>query len=162
MAIRALIKYAGPTPPAVKRALPRIMKRGLNRMARKWLRENLRIHFTEEGARRYDYTPRDPKYVRAKRKKVGHNRPLVSTGKTRKQALSRSRVRGTSSRVKVTINAPGLNRSNRRARGGRKINMRDEVTRLTDREDDLLQAFMARYVNGEISKVRDKRVRRIR
>jgi hypothetical protein len=97
-------------------------------------------HFTRAGATEYGYTPRSGEglsgkkfwqsYTGRKQRYKGHQRPLVFTGDTEKQAKRKKIVatsRGTKSSLRIYIRAPRLNSRNPHS----KINMRDEMTRVS-------------------------------
>jgi len=130
------------------------------RELRKYLREVWRMagerwhqtmrpqHFTRAGARKYGYLPRAGErgnerrnfrssYTGRKLRRFGHTNPLVYTGLS--MALTRPRdVRATAKGVRVVMNSPGFNRRNPRSR----INMREELTRVTEEEANLLARLM--------------------
>ena len=126
---------------ALKRDVNRIVKKSLRFALLTWRRTILPQHFTVAGARKYGFRRRTRKYLEAKMRKRGHVRPLVSSGESERRSR-RSRITTTAFKGVATINAPALNF---RPKGGR-IDMRDEVTRLTQQDErKMFGAFRKRF-----------------
>lgn len=147
------VKEFGPTPAALKRNLGWILKRAWTATGIEWHTKFRLKHFTHQGAQEYGYTPRKGEefawfskewwnsYTGKKWRKYKHNLPLVFTGESmgRTEILD---VRATRNGCKVILNAPGLNR---RPLGGR-IDMRDEMTRISPAEEK----YLIDYFNNEL------------
>lgn len=156
----------GAVPSEMKRLVKPALKKGFRMAGDWWQKERLPLHFTVKGKSLYNYAPRqgEPggkptaqfqvkrggKFVTRRRrsytfrklqlyKRLGFGKaplPLVWSGKSRERS-STGRVTSTSTRFRVTIPSPTLNR---------RPEMRDEVTRVTDRE----AAKMANIANQEL------------
>lgn len=125
----------------LKRTLNRIIKNSLLRALQEWRRSILPQHFTEQGARKYGFRTRTRKYRERKKREKGHSRPLVWSGESERRSR-RARIRTTSKRGTATVNAPNLSR---RPKGGR-IDMRDELSRLTQQDQrTMFGAFRKRF-----------------
>jgi len=116
-----------------------------------WVREFRPKHFTEAGAREYGYAPRVGERGRMSRKafgktytgyklrKFGHVNPLEYTGESEERTKAANIIAvATKERGGVTIkmNAPALNFR----RKGSPIDMRREMTELSENEKGLLTA----------------------
>lgn len=142
------IREAGPTPRGMKRAVGNAFKEAYDVTGRHWQQTMLPKHFTRAGAREYGYTPRKGEqsgtgkgfwrtYTGRKQKYLGHTRPLVYSGASETLAM-RGIVRATRKQAVVPIPAPTLNYKPPRS----SINMRQEVTTVSDREiPDLVRVF---------------------
>lgn len=115
-------------------------------------------HFDPSHAREYGYSPRagEPgnerksfwtSYTGRKIRKFGHRNPLEWSGESRQRARE-IRLEPTSNGVTIRLNTPRFN-----WRGsGSEINMRDEMTRVTNQELD--QA--SRFLDGWLAKTMDE------
>jgi hypothetical protein len=137
------IRFVKKGPVALKRNEWNAIKRDIyEELGVHWHDEFRPKHFTNRGATEYGYTPRqgenmgkDTKgffrtYTGRKLRKFGHTRPLVKTGVSEKLCKIRD-VRATRNGVRVVIHARTFNRTN----PGTQINMREEITAFSDRED---------------------------
>ena len=122
-------------------------------------------HFTKAGAREYGYTPRKGEefgrktkarrksYIGKKKADYGHELPLVFTGHTR-DAARRANIKAYAMRkgsgVRVIMNLPTLNF---RPKGG-KIDMRDEMLRISDRERAWVAALLGNLLDKKIKAIR--------
>lgn len=71
-----------------------------------WHEEILQKHFTYQAVHEYQYAPRSASHVKAKRRKYGHNLPLVFSGESKEMLESQSEVRSTQNGVSVVMRAP--------------------------------------------------------
>jgi len=156
------LTYRGPTPKAARKELNSILRKGFHLMGVYWHRFFRGKHFTEAGGRQYRYKKRRPSYVARKRRLQKHNDPLVWSGRSRMLSRVR-RVRATATggirsgqrlrgRVRVTMPVRTLNL---RPKGGR-INLRDELTRVSAPEARRLAALFARYLTSRLKAMRTK------
>jgi len=132
-----------------------------------WHKTFARKHFTHAGAKKYGYARRSGEqfpfmskaflrsYTGQKWRKHKHTNPLVFTGATRADVMTKWRVQGTRPGGAVVImNARGLNR---RPKGG-KINMRAEMERVVPEEI----AKMAQHIGAKANKALAELPRRTR
>lgn len=154
------ITERGPTPRHMLKAHNAAAKDAWERTGVYWFGNFLEKHFTEAGAREYNYTRRkgegltpgtarfNRSYTGRKLREKGHTRPLEYSGRSRQQAR-RARVSSTSKGGKVTISAPTLNLRHPKSR----IVMREELARISRAEgDQLARVFDRRYdvvINGQ-------------
>lgn len=123
-----------------KRELNKVLKDAWEAAGKFWHQWYRPRHFTVRAYSLYGATARASGYVKRKRKKLGHNRPLVFTGVS--EDLSRARtVRASFRGVNVSMSMPTLNF---RPKGGR-INMREEMAVIADEE---MATIERRYDNG--------------
>lgn len=135
----------------------RIVRTAMQEMGLKWRDDYLPDHFTNRGATKYRYTPRDGErasgkkfkqsYTGQKLKKYGHTRPLEWSGDTKRQALSdrRAIAKSTSKRSHVSCPLPvGLNRKNPNT----EINMREEIETVTTSEIRELEKYLGERVQA--------------
>jgi hypothetical protein len=141
--------------------------------ARYWFDNYLPLHFQNIAYRRYRYLRRDNKYNQRKARKtafegedgvaaVGEVKPLVFTGRSRERSLSAPKIRAKAPnyqtyRADVIIDAPAFNFG-----VGKRINMRDEVTRFTPQEEKTMERVFVVEWNKQLKSMglRAPRVRR--
>lgn len=124
-------------------------------------------HFTAEGANEYKYAARkgekmtrgtkafNRSYTGRKLASKGHSRPLVFSGVS--ERLSRIRdIRVTSKRGRAIL-PPGFNRKHPKSR----IRMRDEVTRVSTREEKTLAAIADRSVTRRLAAIRSTETKKL-
>jgi hypothetical protein len=140
-----------------------------------WWTKYLPLHFSNVAYLRYRYTTRDRRVEKLKRDRkpwpfgehtepaIGEVKPLVWSGRSRETALSHPNINATAKnfqtyRADVVIDARAFNFG-----AGKRINMRDEVTRTTAQEEKTLEnVFAAEWERQLIAKglQAPKRVRR--
>ena len=70
----------------------RLMRDINRRIMERHAKQRLPNHFEEAAYSLYDARQRDSRYVQTKRKRRGHNRPNVKTGRLRRSVLSRVKI----------------------------------------------------------------------
>lgn len=124
-----------------------------------WWENYLRLHFENIAYLRYRYPGRNKKYEKAKLRgkkspdgvpAIGEVKPLVFTGRSRERALSSPNVKAKAKtyetyRADVIIDAPAFNFGI-----GKRIDMRDEVTRTTPQELVTLENIFVREWNKQL------------
>ena len=136
-----------------KRQVNNAVKAAIATMAEQWHAKFLPLHFDESAYERYGYTRRKgsgmapgqkgyaSSYVGRKRKRIGHNRPLVYSGEGRSMALASPKIRGTSKEARVVLPSKFNFRHPKS-----QISMRDEITRILPEESRvLLELGRARF-----------------
>lgn len=128
-----------------KRQINNAVKDALKTMAEAWHSRFLPLHFDESANQRYGYTTRKgggmspsqkgytSSYVGRKRRKLGHNRPLVFSGAARSEALGSPKIRGTHKEARVVLPSK-FNFRHPKSR----VNMREEITRIIPEESRVL------------------------
>lgn len=156
--MQGLIKYSGFVPSDMaKRALNSIFRAGFHNLGVYWAANFRQKHFTNAGAREYGYAPRSGErgrsgkggfmrsYTGRKLRTKGHTRPLVFTGRSEHQTRA-ARIQSSSanmkSGVRVIMRAPALN-----FRRG-EIDMRKELTTISQPEQVFLTRLLGRYIEG--------------
>lgn len=139
------VTYKGATPGVARKHLRTILRQAFEAMGVEWHQTMRPKHFTKAGAREYAYTPRKGdtgsgtrftnSYTQRKIRKFGHANPLVYTGESRRMSELRD-IRATSKGVRVVMRTPRLNYKNKHS----EVNAREELTRVTPREIQRLQA----------------------
>lgn len=126
---------------------------GLRETLEFWHEEILEKHFKESAYSRYKYTARARSYVKRKRKRLGHNRPLVYSGNTRRQLMRARRLNVRSAKkAKLIMTAPAhVNYRTTRRSSARSIDKKAEITALIGKEMKKLEKTMDRVV-GELLK----------
>lgn len=146
------ITETGPTPRNVRPHMAKIQRHMWDTMARHWHRYIRPKHFTPAGAAEYGYRPRTADYVDKKRKKYGHNDPLVFTGTSKR--LSRiARITATSKGSKTRMSVPALNFH---------PSTRDELTRFSVRDRRVLLRVGDRDLGKSFREIRARRNRRLK
>jgi len=162
------VTKTGATPDIAKRAFNNIKKRAYKSVGLFWHASGMKSeHFTDRGRRKHKYTPRKGErlarssqafkksYSGRKLKKYGHLLPLVYSGVSRALALSGRRVTATSKGMRAIVSAPGLNRKHPNS----KVDMRDEVTRVTPEEERTLVKLMDDRITRGFSRVKQRSVK---
>lgn len=155
----AVIRYHGAVPKHVTRAtMNKLLKEGYRLIGLYWQKHILPKHFTHAGAREYQYTPRKGEagsgrsfrgsYTAKKLKRQGHTKPLVYTGESERSAKT-GRVTSTSKGVRVTIPARALNFKPPRSN----INMRREVTRISEADAEKLTKLLGAFIDRKLSQL---------
>lgn len=107
-----------------KRVHAQIMREVNRGMLQRWAERYLPLHFEGGATQRYGYRPRSAGYVARKRRKVGHNIPLVYTGRLR-EAIQKGVI------IRATQHKASL-----KSRGyfPMKEELRGEIERITEAE----------------------------
>jgi hypothetical protein len=139
-----------------KNGFREIGRQAIETCVRYWWEHYLPLHFTPAAHIRYGYASRGPNYRKAKLRgaagsdgvrAIGEDKPLVFTGRSRERALSSPNISAKSPSFeryvgKAIINAPAFNFG-----AGKRIDMRDEVTRLNPTEAAYLDKLFTREWN---------------
>jgi hypothetical protein len=155
----------GPTPKLVQRELNSIQREAARTMGQVWATRFRQKHFRNAASGEYGYTPRQGEagrpgrrgfaqsYTGKKLKKYGHSRPLVLTGES-EEATRNPRIEATATRgqakVRVIMNSPGFNRRY----AGSPIDMRQELTTVSEREGQELAHEAGFFIQFVFSKFR--------
>lgn len=143
----AKIEMRGPVPGNLSEGdQKQIIADAWSRVGHFWHRELLDKHFTNAASTEYGYTARQGEsgrpgkrgfhrsYTGRKLRLKGHTRPLEYTGKSKERAKGMARVvvrQGKGwTEARVVMNSPGFNRRY----SGSPINMRAELTTISQRE----------------------------
>lgn len=135
-----------------KRGFQEAGRAAIQAAAQYWFDNYLKLHFEDIAYRRYRYANRNRKYEESKAHKrkaddglnaLGEVKPLVFTGRSRERALSAPNIKAKAPnyqtyRADVVINAPAFNFGI-----GKRIDMRDEVTRFTPQEEKTMERVFA-------------------
>jgi len=141
--IEVTVTERGPTPKLMLRQLNDVARAVAAELGDYWHRNYLPKHFTHAGATEYGYAKRNRRYEMRKLKTEGHTYPLVGPrnrkGELHSKDMMRIRdIRATAkkgeAKVRVVLHMPHLNY---RPAGGR-IDMRQEITTVSQREADQL------------------------
>lgn len=144
MEFKATVEYRGPITALMKKRIwnQQVEEPSWLEPLRLWVEKFRPIHFTHAGFRRYGYSPRSGQdaprdsrlfwtsYFGRKLRKAKHSLPLVYSGEL-EQMTALGVYRLNSKRGKYVM--PGAQKANFRQPGS-KVNMRDELTKLTDTE----------------------------
>ncbi len=160
------VKYTGAVPSVARKALTKIKRQSWRQTGEHWHGRYRPKHFRRSAIREYGYTPRtgepgssNPKggYMRRKRREKGHGLPLVWSGTSRRLTRLRD-VRATTKGARVVMNAPTLNRRHPKSR----INMREEMTRISVRERNELTKVLGRGMDRRLRQIRTRRTRKVK
>jgi len=155
------MRWTGPR----SKGLHRHLRYGYAHVANYWHRRILPIHFTKRGGQRYRYEKRQGEhgsgkrvkgsYTEEKRKRYGHDIPLVLTGLAR--ALSRLRnirATGKGARVSISVGKMLLNPKKRRER-------EREVTAVTPGERRDMARLFKKIMTARLNADRTTTIERI-
>ncbi len=162
------IKYTGPVPGmnlGKREWRDLVLKPSFKKAGAFWHKRLRPKKFTARGAREYGYGDRkgtgsnpDPhgfkkSYTGRKLRKFGHTLPLVLTGHS--MALTQIRDVRTigDGTTKVVLHSPGFNRRNPHS----KINMRDEVTRISIPDQNTLVRVINDRMEYQLTQIRRTR-----
>ena len=168
------IVETGATPGILSREMQRIRRLTFHEMGTVWHATMRPKHFTHAGAREYGYEPRKGQpgsgspvkgergyygtYTGRKELKKRHTLPLVYSGQSRILA-SIGTVVSTFKGCRVKMPTRALNF---RPHGGR-INLRDEMTRISEREAAVLMKIANKNLKGLVTNLRQyKKVTNLR
>jgi hypothetical protein len=146
--------------PITKRQHNAVNKWSYKQSGKLWHSTYREKHFTQQGAREYRYAFRSKAYMKAKKEAKGHRRPLEWSGTSRMLAGIRD-IRSTAKAGRVFINAPALNFRPRR-KNGVAINMREEMTTVSDREQKKMGDTFGVEYTRRIKSLRHKSRKTIR
>ena len=150
--VRFTYKYKG-LPKITRRETGRMQKRAYKKLGRRWHRRNRPRHFTRRGAVAYRYAKRTRNYVRDKLRKHGHNRPLEFSGDSKRNSRF-ANIRSTSKGVRVAMTLLRvLNLRHPKSR----INMAEEMRRVTGKEARELRDVGNRDIEGRLKRYRRRR-----
>lgn len=153
-----------------KRGFQAAGREAISATAMYWFTNYLPLHFQNIAYRRYRYARRSNKYNESKAKKrkfadenaIGEVKPLVFTGRSRERSLAAPKIKAKAPnyqayRADVIIDAPAFNFGI-----GKRIDMRDEVTRFTPQEEKTMERVFAVEWNKKLKAagLRAPRVRR--
>lgn len=154
--ISASVTYQGATPDIALRELNNVKRQAYLELAEHFWRENLPRRFTWSGGRMLGYSPRSPKYEKAKRKRHGHNDPLVASGRSRDIATSIMDIKATATKTKtnakIKIHARALNFRNPRSQ----VHPADEVRRIAEKEVQPLVNKLDGFMRQEFKKLNNQ------
>lgn len=159
-----------------KRGFQEVGRAAIHAAGLYWWTKYLPLHFTKAAYLRYRFASRDSRTNKYKRERrswpfgehtepaIGEVKPLVYTGRSREAALRSPNIRAKAPnyqtyRADVIIDAPAFNFG-----AGKRIDMRDEVTRFTPQEEKTLEkVFAAEWERQLVAKgvASPKRTRRI-
>lgn len=91
---------------ALKSAVKDALKDGFKAAGMHHWQNTLPLHFTHQGATRYGYQKRKTGYEQRKLRRFGHTYPLVFTGQSKREILSRVNLSFTGKGVRVRVVAP--------------------------------------------------------
>lgn len=138
IAIKQEVTEKGATPRKYRKHLKEINLAAAKELGEHFHEINMPRRFTKSGAIMLNYAPRSGQYIKLKRRKKGHEDPLVFSGFTKRMVLSVRDVRtsGTSKKwaAHVVLRARHINRFK-----NKKINIGDEMRRIGPREYGPLQ-----------------------
>lgn len=144
-----------------KSQLNKFTRNALNSVGERWHGRYLERHFTRRGARIYGYgarsgepgsgRPEKRSYTAWKKKKKGHNKPLVKSGRGMQEALAnkkfKARISSKLRRAVLTIQLPRVFNFNLRRAGISKTNANEEIRKVTNNElRDLESHFVKSFV----------------
>ena len=116
----------------------RLLTHEFAKIGRWWHRVARPRHFNRGAFQRYGYTPRKRGYIRRKKRKVGHARPLFLSGETWRNTAHHN-VRAT--RKSVTVTYPTARTLNYKSRGSQ-VNMRKEFETISASEEQHMTDLM--------------------
>lgn len=148
------IRERGSVPRAMRKAHTAASKAAWFKVGEFWVDRIRPKHFTEAGAREYNYTRRKGElqsgqkfarsYTGRKLKTKGHKLPLVYSGVSRDRTRM-ARVSSTARGARVSMNAPALNFKHPKSR----IVMRAELAAISPADvDDCAAVFDRHYQQG--------------
>lgn len=120
-----------------------MLEKGYQRGGEFWVEQCLPRHFQEGAEFVYHYRKRTTKYLEQKKKKVGHQMPLVYSGDLREAVIQGHRVHASRRALAVVMQAPGYVKFHRKGY---------EVTAVLKREVEALGKVVDGTVADELRK----------
>lgn len=148
----------GTTLKAFKQGVPP----ALTKLGRLWHRGTLPKHFTARGAREYGYHRRTLKYSKAKRKKLGHNRPLVYTGRLMRALTGAYVITTTRRGMRLKMKPPHYLWKYPKTQHITPIIKADEVVAVSQTEIDKMAKWVHRELTRRMNHARKRETRVIR
>ncbi len=148
MRLRHVVTYRG-HPEAKLRQMNKTLRGAIERALEYYHRKYTGLHFKVAAFYRYDeYQKRKYATVIRKRKKHGHNDPLVWTGATRDAVLASIRITVRGKTGSGRLNVPGYMFKRSRRSG---INKIKELQAMNDQELSKLARDMAKFIAAELN-----------
>lgn len=156
---RVIIHYES-LPEDDMKAQQRGLRRGLKMAAEEWQVKFAPRHFRYGAAKKYGMQPRSAKHVKRKRRRFGHNKPLVFTGETERWVRTRRQAATISNRNgmvsgKLQIRTPSYFFAFRKDFGA--PDKVQELVATTQDEATKLLGIVEREIDIELAKPRRKR-----
>jgi hypothetical protein len=158
--IIANITTSGYMPKLAIRKQNNIRRESMREVGTYWHGHFREKHFTREGASEYGYAQRSRGYMIAKARVKHHQDPLVWSGESREQSRALHVVPTATqaeAKVKVILHTPKLNYI---PKGGT-INLRDEMTRVSQREVTVLAGVAGDSLDRQFNALSDRSTTRI-
>jgi hypothetical protein len=147
-----IITYRGADPGLPKRQFNNMKKACYGAIAQHWFEQYRPLHFRESAYSRYRFKARARDYVKRKRKRKGHNRPMVWSGES--ERLSRmARITSTNKGGKVAMSARKLNFRHPAS----VINMAEELRKVNKIEVKEIQKVFDKRLQEQFTRNRDER-----
>ncbi|MDM4015856.1 hypothetical protein [Roseiconus lacunae] len=148
MALKIKNQHRGAVPRKLKSITRQATKDGLLDAA-VYFHTTLRDRrFTHAHARAAGYWQRKPSYLKQKKRKVGHTRPLEFSGKTRTLIKTQYRLSSTSNRgVAAYAGARTFNRRHRES----SVNMRQDFERILPEEAEQFATIVDRRLEAALA-----------
>jgi hypothetical protein len=121
-----------------------------------WHESMMPGHFTHGAIIKYGYQRRSPGWEKRKRRLKGHNRPLVFSGRSRRQAIRQVKLSSTSKRGVAAMNLPRYFYQYIAAPGSKAPNKYLELVKTTAKEIKQLGIFFRKRVTEHIRRGRQK------
>lgn len=137
---QTIITYPGKTPKGMRKAFEKARELANKAMGEVWFNEILPKHFERDAIVKYFYQPRTAKYTHRKKRKFGHENPLVYTGQAKAVLMSGYTIKSSPRRVEVKLKSP---RAFNLSTAAHMPNMKKEVSRII--EEDLVSMAKAAH-----------------
>ena len=169
MAVRGTITYQGLNAlfkegdGVTRKGFAEVTKQSLYEAANYWREKFLPKHFEESAYARYGIPARTKKYIRRKRRRFGHNQPLVWLGRSKAMILNDrgeplTRRKAGVLGVELRIAAPKHFFQYRKT--GKIVNKAEEVTRITQGEVEVLAQKLDKFLRIRYSEIAANRPRK--
>lgn len=122
-------------PEHMKDQWPRIKEDALDKLGEFWHEEYYPLHFKSFAPGKYGYEPRTYDYRQRKRRKHGHDQPLVFSGSFKRDTTSWAEIVTTQNKATVKMRASVLNLVNRAINDPNYPNIKEEATAVAPGEE---------------------------
>lgn len=158
--LSTVIEESGFTPGIPQRLLRRAIRDAMKELVRQWHTKTLPKHFERRALNIYTraYRARKKRYELRKERQKGHRKPLVFSGRMRRELLSTIRVTGTFKRARGTMRGPDYIRKSRDS----SINKANEITVTTLQEEAAQAREFERLLVKNLNELKWRKRRRIR
>ena len=146
---------------AMKKQLGPIVNAALAQAMGEWHGKTLPKHFQPSAGGRYHYKPRTAAWNKHKRKKVGHNNPLVYSGDLKRQVTRLIEIKTLRTKPKATGRMRGPRYLHMKPSANYRHNYAAELLRMTHAETHAIARRVDQLVTEALNNLKETRTVKI-